>query len=197
MKCIKWQWALSVLVLSLLMGCASKEGAALEMTNNEDKCIDVLSNRNADMSLCELVGEHNIIFLSQTEDSIKYIHTMYNNSNAAALQMAAEYTLKKGDKYFAIAYPSGLSNFSGSFIDTPQEYFSRCNIGIGKFLLFNTDPCEIHSNVDLGQLGIVTYFEKPSKVLSYNANDVIKYLKKENVYIKDLKFTRFGVLGGK
>lgn len=192
----KWQWALSVMVVSLLTGCASKEGTALEMTNNEDKCIDVLNNRNADMSLCELVAEHNIVFLSQTNKPIKYMHTVYNNSNAAALQMAAEYTLKKGDKYFAIAYPSGLSNFSGSFIDTPKEYFNQCNVSIGKFLMFNTDPCEIHSNVDLGQLGIVTYLEKPNNVLSYNANDVIKYLKKENIYIKELKFTRFGVLRG-
>lgn len=196
MKRINWQFALAILVVSLLTGCASKEGAALEMTNNEYKCIDVLSNRNADMSLCELVGQNNIIFLAPTNDSIKYMHNMYNNANATALQMAAEYTIKKGDKYFAIAYPSGLSNFSGSFIDTPQEYFNRCNIGIGKFLMFNTDPCEIHSNVDLGQLGIVTYREKPGNVLTYNANDVIKYLKKESAYTKDLKFTRFGILGG-
>jgi hypothetical protein len=185
-----------VLIISLLSGCSSKQGSAFEMTNVPNDCVDVLNKNNTDTTVCELVKDHQIIFLSDIDDSMMLIHTMYNNSNAAVLQMAAQYTLKKGDNYFAIAYPNKISNYEGSMIHLAKEFFEQCDIHIGNFVMFNTNPCGIYGNKKVGQIGIVTFKEKPTTPLTYNANHVIDALVQEGRFTEELKFTRFGILGG-
>ena len=50
-------------------------------------------------------------------------HVMYNKSTAAALQVASELTIKKKDNFFAIAYPTLLSNFSRLFNKYSRSIF--------------------------------------------------------------------------
>lgn len=197
MKLKNWQIVLAALTMSVLTGCATKQGSAMEMTNVVDDCTTLMSKNNLNTSVCQLVQDNQIIFLADLDESMKYSYTMYNDSNAAILQMAAVYTLKKGDNHFAIAYPSKISNYEGSSIHTAKEFFEQCDIHIGNFVMLNTNPCELQTNnKKIGQIGIVTFKEEPQNLKTYNANKVMHYLKHEDRYTEELKFTRFGILGG-
>lgn len=190
------KWSLLGAMTLLLSSCASKEGAALEMTNEYDNCMNILHQNNTNKSLCEVASKNQVVFLSEENDNAKYMYYHYNESNEAILQMAAQYTLNKKHNYFAIAYPFGLSNFEGSLIHTAEGYFNQCNIHIGNFVLLNSDPCSLHGNQEIGQIGIVTYENKPAKPLTYEAKAVIEYLTQEDLLIDEIKFTRFGILRG-
>ncbi len=189
-------WSLLGAVTLLLSGCASKEGAALEMTNQYDNCMNILNYDKKNEKLCKLATTEQVVFLSEENDNAKYMYYHYNESNEAILQMAALYTLQKKHNFFAIAYPESLSNFNGSIVQTAEEFFNQCNIHIGNFVLLNSDPCNLHNNENIGQIGIVTYEEKPTHPLSYDANLVMKYLTEEDLLIDEIKFTRFGILRG-
>ena len=197
MKLKNWNFAIALAIVGVFSGCASKQGSALEMTNVVDDCVAVLAKNNLNTNVCQLVQDNQIIFLADLDESMKYSYTMYNSSNAAVLQMAAVYTLKKGDNHFAIAYPSKISNYEGSSMHTAQEFFEQCDVHIGDFVMLKTNPCDLHtSNKQIGQIGIVTFKEEPKDLKTYNANKVIHYLKHEDRFTEELKFTRFGILGG-
>lgn len=197
MKLKNWNFTIALAIVGVFSGCTSKQGSALEMTNVVDDCVAVLAKNNLNTNVCQLVQDNQIIFLADLDESMKYSYTMYNSSNAAVLQMAAVYTLKKGDNHFAIAYPSKISNYEGSSVHTAQEFFEQCDVHIGDFVMLKTNPCDLHtSNKKIGQIGIVTFKEEPKDLKTYNANKVIHYLKHEDRYIEELKFTRFGILGG-
>lgn len=197
MKLKNWNFAIALAIVGVFSGCASKQGSALEMTNVVDDCVAVLAKNNLNTNVCQLAEDNQIIFLADLDESMKYSYTMYNSSNAAVLQMAAVYTLKKGDNHFAIAYPNKISNYEASSMHTAQEFFEQCDVHIGDFVMLKTNPCDLHtSNKKIGQIGIVTFKEEPKDLKTYNANKVIHYLKHEDRFTEELKFTRFGILGG-
>lgn len=194
MKRALLKWSFLGVIALLFSSCASKEGAALEMTSQYDNCMNILKQDKKSENLCKLATTEQVVFLSEENDNAKYMYYHYNESNEAILQMAALYTLQKKHNFFAIAYPESLSNFNGSIVQSAQEFFNQCNIHIGNFVLLNSDPCNLHANETLGQIGIVTYEKKPTHPLTYDANEVMKYLDEEDLLIDEIKFTRFGIL---
>ncbi len=111
-----------------------------------------------------------------------------------AMQRASEITLDRKDSYFAIALPKLISNVDGSTMNTPEEFAKKCTNSSGASLAsafdafgFNSYGCNIHSRKTLksGFLAIITYKKKPKKYLVYNANDVLNYLKKNEMLVSD------------
>jgi len=82
-----------------------------------------------------------------------------------------------------IAYPTLLSNFQGSLINTPEAYLKKCEISAGNVLTFNADPCDLHPRKKReATLLIATYKEQPSNVLTFNAKETLTYLKDNNLF---------------
>jgi len=174
----------------LFTGCSSKQGAILSMNEDEKSCIDFLTKKNLSQNVCSLVKDNKVEFITGVGDNSMFTHTKYNNSSSAVMQMAAQYTLDKKHSFFAIAYPDKMSNFGGSLINTPEEFFKKCDIHAGNVLAFNFDPCGVHYNKRVGQIAIVTYSVQPNNVLTFDANYIMKYLKSNNRYSEDLKLKK-------
>lgn len=173
---------LSLGFIFLFTGCGSKHGYAFKMTKNIEQCTTHSNKYKTSSAFCALVSDHNLINITGTGENSSFTIPQYNNSTAAGLQVAAEATLQKKHNYFAIAYPPKLSNFHGSLINTPEGYFEECKINTGNVLSFNIDPCEFHYRPRVVYLGIETYQDRPEDVLTYDANEVLEYLKKEDLF---------------
>lgn len=166
-------YVIGVLSIGLFFsGCGSKAGSVLPA--NEKLCQIVkykndYCQNNQDVYVVEGLGDANII-----------THMNLNNSTRAVLQIAAKTTLDKGKKYFAIIEPSLLSNSGASMINTAQEYLKKCEIGLdGSF--FNGDPCSLHiRSPRIGIMMIKIFEEQPSEILTFNAKEVMDYLKESD-----------------
>lgn len=119
--------------------------------------------------------------------------------NATVLQVAAEQTLKKGYKYFAFVFPKQISNVDGSLINTPEEFFKKCDSNFGYFKKVATlgfynpyGKCGINTDGGgiTGKFGIIMFKKKPENILVYDAKYVIEYLKKHNLYDNDSRLEK-------
>lgn len=123
-----------------------------------------------------------------------------------SLQQAAMYTLKSGNKYFAIDKPKLISNTDGSTMNTPEEFAVKCTssgaasagsafdaFGIGEY------GCRIASgpHIKAGFIEIVTYKEKPKTILVYDADEVIAYLKSHELFVEEDEYIAKGELNSK
>jgi len=119
--------------------------------------------------------------------------------NATTLQIAAEQTLNKGYKYFAFVFPKQISNVDGSLINTPEEFFKKCNSSFGYLKRVATlgayNPyrkCGINTDGGgiTGKFGIIMFKKRPKDILVYDAKYVLDYLKKHNLYDDDIKLKK-------
>lgn len=173
---------LPILLVFLFTGCGSKQGYAFNVTKDIKKCNSFAKKYRSSDSFCNLTAEYDLIHITGVGESSMFTIPQYNNSTAAAIQVAAETTLKKKHNFFSIAYPERLSNFHGSLTNTAKGYFKECDIDTKNVLSFNTDPCRFHSKPRVVHLAIETYLERPENVLTYDAKEVLQYLKEEGRY---------------
>ena len=144
-------------------------------------------------------------YFATGSNSISY-DTVSEKLNAVTLQIAAEQTLKKGNKYFAFVFPEQISNVDGSLINTPEEFFKKCNSHFGYLkrvatlgFYRPTGICGINNDDGgiLGKFGIIMFKKKPKDILVYDAKYVLDYLKKHDLYDDDKKLKEIKPLGFK
>ncbi|ATB69055.1 hypothetical protein SJPD1_0943 [Sulfurospirillum diekertiae] len=103
-----------------------------------------------------------------------------NSRNILALQSAAEVSLKYGYSYFAFDFPREIANTKGNTLHTAEEFIKACNTTTiaSDILSLNTykDGCGIPMS---GKLVVIAFTEKPYQLFTYDAKEVIAYLKKE------------------
>lgn len=115
--------------------------------------------------------------------------SLLNNAIIYPLQLAAEKTLSSNKQYFSIVKPTEISNIDGVSVNTAKEYIDKCaNNSFAKSLLVLSNPCRVAiGNLNYpsgGILHIKMYDDKdrPSDVFVYSANEVISYIKEQNLY---------------
>lgn len=110
----------------------------------------------------------------------------YNESKAFrnVLEAAAETTMARGYKYFAITHPLDIANTKGSLKNTAKELIEACspssamvlNIpgggGLHKCGVYNTNA----------SLSIIMYNEEQNDFTVINAEEVIAYMKANDLY---------------
>ena len=154
-----------------------------------------MKNKYIDKSACETIIKSNkediylIDGISKLSD-FGFRHTAHNNVLAATIQAAAETTLIKGKKYFAILSPSQMSNSNGVLINTPQEYFKKCEVSLTDILTFQSKGCNLIPRRNNGIMTIKIFDEKPNDILVYDAKEVVKYLKDNDKYDENGKVTK-------
>lgn len=171
-------------LILLLSGCGSRYGQAFKITKDVKVCTNHANKHMKDSSFCELTINNELINVYGRGDSSMFTITRYNLSTAAGLQVASQTTIQRDHKYFAIAYPPQVSNFHGSLLNTPEDFFKKCDIGASNVVGFNLDPCNIHYHPGGTNLVIVTYSERPENVLTYDAKEVLNYLMKKERFDK-------------
>ena len=124
---------------------------------------------------------------NDTDSDYGFTHTRRNNSSRFVFQGMALNTLVKGYKYFRVIFPFDSSS---KMITTPKELHEACfNSGVGdsigsEFGVIKIKRCTIkRSKSDLGGKAIYgVYKEKPNDALVINAQELIDYLKSNDLY---------------
>jgi hypothetical protein len=180
----------------LFTGCSSKGGYTFELKQDVMKCSNHFNRNKIDSSVCELAKDNNLMVVVGIGDASMLTTGAFNNSTAAAIQVAAEATLKREHNYFAIVLPEQISNFKGSMINTPEEFFKKCEIDLGNVFSFNKSPCRIQyvsGSPRNGRMIISTYLEQPNDTLTFNAKEVLEYLHTEKKYQPDTALKYYNV----
>lgn len=175
----------TTLILLVFTGCrGSLDSFAVHLpskkdtiTNERCKQIPKLNKAHCEDNKYELIRVRASSNLSTY--GMKYLN--FNNSNSAIMQAMAKSTLYQKKKYFAIVEPEIISSFSGAIMNTPDEFFKKCDINMASFFV-NRSPCNLHSN-GYGHVGVTTialYDERPSDLLVYDAQKALEYLKTNN-----------------
>lgn len=170
-----------------LTGCSSKYNAkAVKLTYNDDDCeffhkktkeiLDISPNT------CEFSKDNDMIGLIAIGDSSSFTATAYNNSTFALLQAASEATIKDKHTHFAFVYPETISNMHGALESTAEEFQKKCEIGIDDLFTFSKDPCKIHIGPTLTYGEIAVYDNEQEHVITYDAQKVLAYIKKNDLY---------------
>ncbi len=172
----------------ILSGCSVSNGNAINIPvekNAEDKkACEKMSN--SENMICNLPYAVERISASSNFSAYGFVHNVYNNSTYAVLQATANAVLWRDVNYFTIVSPLAVSNTRGVLMNTPEEFLDKCLIGVDN-IFYHKDPCKIHNISTRGQVGYVAIkvFSQPQEnVLTYNAKEVISYLKKTNKYDK-------------
>ena len=133
--------------------------------------------------LCEKQGLPIIVTGVSNFSNMGFKHLEYTNSTAAALQAAAETTIKKGKKYFAIIKPAPVSAFNGSLINTGKEFMDKCSTSVADIFTFQEGKCGLHQKYRfIAQMEIIAFDSQQEEVVTYNAQEVIDYLKANKLY---------------
>jgi len=147
----------------LLSGCASKPSAL--MINEQSKTPQA------------------IIKIANGAGTPSWSH---NESKAFrnVLEAAAITTLQKGYKYFAIIKPDEISNTKGSLRNTAKELIAKCDPNSALFLSIpgaeGLHKCGTYGTH--AYMKIAMYNKEQVNFTVINAQDVIDYLKKEDLY---------------
>lgn len=107
---------------------------------------------------------------------------LYNLSTYSALQAGAESTLKTGARYFSIIEPKEIAEATAN---TAEDFIHQCEIGTLDLLAFRRDPCNLHlggANPRLAMMMIKVFHEQPADVLTYDAEEVLSYLRGKGLY---------------
>ncbi len=105
--------------------------------------------------------------------------------NIHILQNAADLTLNEGYSYFAINRPIELSNIDGVMINTAKEFIEKCTPSEGQVFNLGNARCGLNGTTVTAGIMIVAYKEVPKITLTYNAKEVIGYLKQNQLYRDD------------
>lgn len=173
------------LMVTIFSGCTS---ATMGIHPDEDYVNIPNSDKNVAISL---IGgsTQGIASISRARDARASAHLVF--------QIAADYTLAQGDKYFSVYKPEMISNFSGSPINTMEKFDRKCSSSVlgsigSTFDGFglNTYACrvDVSKREKTGFLYIAVFDKKPKSLLVWDAQKVIDYLKKHNEYRKKDKF---------
>ena len=117
-----------------------------------------------------------------------FVHTKYNNTMYAALQLSAKTTLDNGFNYFEIKAPKSISNTAdGSMTNTAKEFIEKCKAGHTAVFTGSLDNCNIHpygnrTNAGASVMDIKLHKLPQKKVLVYDAKKIISYLKKNDLF---------------
>lgn len=103
--------------------------------------------------------------------------------NMHALQNAAQFTLDRGYKYFAIMEPAGeANNEHGSTINTAAEFMERCTKSSLNWMHAGGETCGIPNNPKKITLGIYVFNEQPLEMLTYDAKQTLEDIKALGYY---------------
>lgn len=171
----------------LFSGCGSKAIAAKPYNLSKDATAKVdkeLAKNGSDVMLVygRTEGMPSISRASDAQGAALYL-----------FQLAAERALEAGDGYFAISRPKMISNTLGGTMNTIEQFKDRCYNNAGAHLAsafdafgLGTYGCNIAREGNLvkeGYLEIVTYKDRPSEVMTYDAKQVIESLKASKEYV--------------
>ena len=163
------------ITIFFMSGCSGKSSAIVV---NERNCQIAAYNNNycsekeSDTYIVDALGEYN-----------SFIHTNFNNSIRAGLQVSSELTLQKGMRYFAIIEPKSVSNVNGSMINTTKEFLDKCEFAMFENLV--SSKCNLHTKPRRTQLMIKLYKEPQPNVLTFDAQNVLNDLKQLGYYQSD------------
>ena len=110
----------------------------------------------------------------------------YNESKAFrnALEAAAEGTLHKGYKYFAIIEPREIANVKGSLRNTAKEIIEYCDPSSAMVLDFaggnGLHKCGVSNT--RAHMKIALFNEEQTNFTVFNAQEVLDYLKANDLY---------------
>ena len=110
----------------------------------------------------------------------------YNETKAFrnVLEAAATTTIEKGYKYFAIVKPKEISNVSGSLRNTAKELIEVCSPNSALFLKIpgasGLHKCGTRNTTAM--MEIAMYNEEQNNFTVINAQEVISYLKANDLY---------------
>jgi len=105
--------------------------------------------------------------------------------NIHILQNAANLTLNEGYKYFSINRPIQISNFDGSLVNTAEDFIQKCTPPEGQIFDVGNGRCGFNGSTVTEGMMIVVFKEVPKTVLSYDAKNVVEYLKAKEMYRED------------
>jgi hypothetical protein len=138
---------------------------------NEDLC----QKAKIDHPKCQDNTKDTDYVVTGRGDSSMVTHIGINNSAKAVLQVAAKGTIDAGKSYFAISYPSVISNVDGAMINTAKEFLEKCEINLLN-ITYDKSPCKIMRNSRESLMMIRMYDERPNDFLTYDAQEVMDYL---------------------
>lgn len=105
-------------------------------------------------------------------------------STIDALQVAADATLSQNKSYFYIVKPDDISNEKGSMMNTAKEYIEKCTPSSG--LMLNVGGAGLHkcgvAYNTKAMLVIKIVDSQTNEIITYNAKDVVDYLKANGIY---------------
>jgi len=173
--------SIAVVAALVMTGCSSNQLGTPTNINN------ISTNPEAGLNNVDiyLIGTKN-----DTSNSLSRASDI-EESAYFTLQYTAETTLEGGDKYFAVNAPKAMSNFDGSTISTMEEFVDKCGTsalgGFGSaFDKFGTNSyyCNISGTkiVHTGFMEVAFFKEQPLTILVWDAQAVVDYLKKEDLY---------------
>jgi hypothetical protein len=165
----------------LFTGCGSYNAFSL-VVNNKTDCQRFSNKYTKNVDFCEAADKQELINIVSDGPKSMFTISMFNGTTRAALQTAAESTILKKDNYFAFIYPSFVSNFGGSLMNTPEEFLKTCEINALNVLSFNNSPCGLHIKPRSSYVSIATFKEQPYNVTSYHAKSVLQYLKENDLH---------------
>jgi len=176
----------------LFSGCTVLSKATLVTTKTKGWKALCTTRLKKPENVCNVKRDLIVIKAGSNLSSYSLTHLDFTNSTVAALQAAAEATLKQNKNYFAIIEPSTISNLNGVLSNTAKEYIEKCETTLKKVLIHDLDPCGLHphNNRRWGIMTITTYKEQPADIMTYNANDVLAYLKSKELYDDEGKITK-------
>ena len=163
----------------MFSGCSGKSFAFNVAGTNQKFCKKIKVKND----VCQNFQEND--YLVQGVSSFSgygFVHKKYNNQTYALLQAAADLTISLNKRYFAIVAPDAVSNTQGIMINTPKEFIDKCSTNIAKVLIFQKDPCYLHPKGIGTRMVIRVYDKQPKDVLTYDAYEIIKYLKTNKMY---------------
>lgn len=106
--------------------------------------------------------------------------------NMHALQNAAQLTLDRGYKYFAIMEPAGeANNEHGSTINTAAEFMERCTKSSLNWIDSGGETCGLPNEQRAVAIGFYVFNEQPLEMLTYDAKQTLEDIKKLGYYKKE------------
>lgn len=106
--------------------------------------------------------------------------------NIHLLQNAANATLENGYSYFAISSPQAISNYDNqASMNTAQEFIEKCTTSEAQIFNIGNSRCGFDGEKVWADMRFVAFKEKPHSIFTYDAREVIMYLKETNNYRDD------------
>lgn len=115
--------------------------------------------------------------INNSDDTYGFMHIEQNNNQRFNFQMLAVTTLKSGYRYFSIEMPSFISS---QMISSPEEYKKLCYDGFSNNCIYFGEFVSYYGD---WYSQIKMYKSKPAEFFTFDAQEVISYLKANNEYI--------------